>query len=57
MEKMLPIWILVLLSLGVMLIVELKVQRPLEYSINPVDEAMQSLFEMKVSVSSSGFAW
>jgi len=54
MEKIIPIWMLVLLSLGVMLIIDLKVQRPLENSINPVDENAVSIFVP--AVSSPGFA-
>ena len=57
MEKTVPVWILVLLSLGVMFLIDLPIQRTLEVSINPVDEAMQSLsFDAPVFALSPGFA-
>lgn len=53
MEKLYPVWILVLLAMGVMMLMHHPIQRPFQGSINTVDEAMQS-FEPKVSALSTG---
>lgn len=53
----LPIYILVLLSLGVMLLLDKPILRPLEYSIHLVDESadLNPLRVMK-DILSPGFA-
>lgn len=57
MEKQYPVWIMVLLAMGVMMLMFHPIQRPLEGSINPVDEAMQSLsFDAPVFALFPGFA-
>jgi len=58
MGKFVPVWILVLLSLGVMILIDLPISsRPLEVSINPVDEfilnPLREIFEIFLS---PGFA-
>jgi len=54
MEKSLPNWILVLMSLGVMFLFEIPIVRPLEISIAPVDDTTPFSFTELPMVLSSG---
>lgn len=57
MEKNLPIWVMVILALGVMFLFDLPILRPLEASIKPVDDAVSySKFTESTFVLSPGFA-